>query len=388
MSETIQIEKILNIVKSKMEAHKEFKDAYNEQLALDFDLFNFFAIGENKVSQILAYFLNPNEAHGQSDKFLKEFLSLFFDEKDGEAINNKYSVFDSKKLHIKCEHIITNERRIDVFMKLGSQYIAIENKIWAKDQENQLADYSNYLNNISHGNYVLFYLNPFGQKPSIASIEEKLLKSLCESKQVKTISYKSEIFALLDRWLLVCKADNVSFFIKNFKQHLSSKFLGVKPHNMTNTLKDLLYKNQPEIATIINAYNELQQNAIKKLEGAGRYLDKMDTVMQGQITLNKVNNFSFEGKRAYKWGLQIGQDKIYIQIIQDKLTLFLSYYTEESTSAEFEQKIIDIKSKQIFSRKSEFDSSVSKDEIIKDFLKYVDIAQDLFSNTDQYSGSN
>lgn len=379
MSETAQIDKILHIVQSKMEAHKEFRDAYNEQLALDFDLFNFFSVGENKVSQILAYFLNPNETHGQSDKFLKEFLSHFYDEVDEVGVlNNKYTNIDLKKVHIKCEHIINNNRRIDLFIQLDNQYIAIENKIWAQDQKEQLKDYSTYLNNVSRGNYSLLYLNPYGHNPSIGSIEQELHSALVQSKHLRTISYKREIFALLDRWLLVCKADNVSFFIKQFKQHLSTKFLGLKSYNMTQTLKDLIYTNQPEIETILNAYNELQQKAINKLEGAGSYLDKMGIDEEDKIILTKVNNIFHDGKRGYKWGLQLGQDKIYIQIIQDKLKLFLSYYTEENTSAEFEQKVINVKSKQIFSRSKEFDSSVSKDEIIKDFLIYVETAKRLF----------
>ena len=383
MSETAQIEKILHIVKSKMEAHKEFRDAYNEQLALDFNLFNFFSVGENKVSQILAYFLNPNETHGQSDKFLKEFLSHFYDViGENGVLNNKYNGIDLKNVLIKCEHIITDNRRIDLFIQLDNQYIAIENKIWAQDQKEQLKDYSTYLNNISKGNYSLLYLNPYGHNPSIESIEQELHSALVQSKHLRTISYKREIFTLLDRWLLVCKADNISFFIKQFKQHLSTKFLGLKSHNMTQALKDLVYTNQPEIETILNAYNELLQKAINKLEGAGRELDKLDYSMPEEIIIKKASNFIYEGRRGYKWSLEKGKDKIFIQIIQDKLELFTSYYTEDGTSEDFENRILNMQIEDNkFARKRPLDATISKDEIIAEFLKYVSTGLKLFSNT-------
>jgi len=72
-----EIENILNIVKSRIDAHYKFKKEYNRQLALDFSLFQFFSVGENKISQVLAYFLDIHQNHGQGDIFLSEFLKAF-----------------------------------------------------------------------------------------------------------------------------------------------------------------------------------------------------------------------------------------------------------------------------------------------------------------------
>jgi hypothetical protein len=54
----LAIENLLDIVKSKIEAHLKFKKEYDKQLAFDFNLFQFFSVGENKNSQVLAYFLD------------------------------------------------------------------------------------------------------------------------------------------------------------------------------------------------------------------------------------------------------------------------------------------------------------------------------------------
>ena len=41
MEDLTNLEKIINSTNSKIEARNEFKNAYNKQLAFDFDLFNF-----------------------------------------------------------------------------------------------------------------------------------------------------------------------------------------------------------------------------------------------------------------------------------------------------------------------------------------------------------
>ncbi len=132
--ELIEIEHLLTIVKSRIDAHLKFKEEYNTQLAFDFSLFQFFSIGENKISQVLAFFLDINQNHGQGDIFLKEFIKTFY-EKDIEI----------KQIENVCEKVITKNRRIDVYIELKDLTIAIENKIWADDQNNQLRDYSNFL---------------------------------------------------------------------------------------------------------------------------------------------------------------------------------------------------------------------------------------------------
>jgi hypothetical protein len=134
MNDFTKIEKILSKLKSKIDAHKEFKKEYNKQLAFDFSLFNFFNVGENKVSQILAYFLDEKQNHGQGDLFLKEFVNQFY----GKEIDTTNSI------NI-CEKVITQNRRIDIYLEIGELIIAIENKIWADDQHNQLKDYATYL---------------------------------------------------------------------------------------------------------------------------------------------------------------------------------------------------------------------------------------------------
>jgi hypothetical protein len=79
MEEFKEIKNIINVVKSRIDAHLKFKREYDKQLAFDFSLFQFFSIGENKISQVLAYFLDEKQNHGQGDIFLREFVKAFYD---------------------------------------------------------------------------------------------------------------------------------------------------------------------------------------------------------------------------------------------------------------------------------------------------------------------
>ncbi|HKK60875.1 MAG TPA: PD-(D/E)XK nuclease family protein, partial [Salinivirga sp.] len=56
----------------------------------------------------LAYFLNPKGTHGQGDVFLKAFIEKFYKED---------CLYDN--VCIKTEEPITNNRRIDVFIRLN-----------------------------------------------------------------------------------------------------------------------------------------------------------------------------------------------------------------------------------------------------------------------------
>ena len=104
-----------------------------------FNLINFISriwgIGETKHSQILGFFLNPRENHGQGGLFLKLFL-----EKLGFETNN----FNPKDWTVDVEQRSNSRDQIDILIQsrqLGIS-IAIENKSnGAKDQSHQLYRY-------------------------------------------------------------------------------------------------------------------------------------------------------------------------------------------------------------------------------------------------------
>lgn len=324
-------ETILLEVKSRLELHKQFKEAYNKQLAIDFNFLNFFDIGENKISELLAFFINPKSSHGQQDAFLREFLRILVFEVEDKTISE-----------IQCEKGIDKKRRIDLYIKFKSgEIIAIENKVWAKDQHNQLLDYANYLKKKTP-KYKLFYLNPYGHNPSEDSIEEKDKNKLESEDCFQIIKYTSEINDIVSAWISVCEADNVSYFLKQFKQYLNHKFLGKNTFNMKDNLKDLVYSNINEVSELVNAYNSIDNNIQAVFDRVVKDLKKEKLQTSEHFEIGSEGPFYIKGKEgymAYKVYIKKDNNKIWIHFSKKGLFLFSSHYFEQSTSEEFINKL-------------------------------------------------
>ncbi|WP_299368275.1 PD-(D/E)XK nuclease family protein [Winogradskyella sp.] len=324
--EVINIKKILLIVQSQIDAHLRFKKEYNKQLALDFNLFQFFSIGENKISQILAYFLDVNQNHGQGDIFLSEFIKSFTNERI--EIDQVVNI---------CEKIITNKRRLDIYIKIKGLTIGIENKIWADDQNNQLKDYSTFLEKSSKGNYILFYLNPYGTKPSQKSIDKELSQKLYNENKLKVISYKQDLIPLINTWLIKCEADNVSYFLKEFKKYLEFKFLGKNSLNMSKELREIIFNNEREVRQLVNEYKNIENEVLSQLNSVGKELDKIHLNFDEDIEISKSGLFNWENTRVYKYSISKNGNKIWIQFVKEEINLFSNYYLQDGTDLIFNE---------------------------------------------------
>ncbi len=174
------------------EVQQRHTDALARATGEHFNIFQILGIGHLEVkthSPILGELLNPKGHHGQGAAFLRLFLSKF-----------KITDFDAKSemATIELEYyvgLVTEKSggRIDIVVKDGKgSTIEIENKIYAKDQENQMARYSN-----SNPKAHLFYLTLDGRKPSNHSSA-----TLIDIKY-KCISYAEDILA----WLNECRKE-------------------------------------------------------------------------------------------------------------------------------------------------------------------------------------
>ena len=368
MSEFEKIEKLLRVVKSKIEAHNEFKREYDRQLAFDFSLFNFFNVGENKVSQILAYFLDEKQNHGQGNAFLNEFVSMFYN----QEIDTSYS-FNV------CEKATTKNRRIDIYIELPNTTIAIENKIWADDQRNQLKDYATYLEKKTKGNFLLFYLTPYGSEPSEKSIDEILKQELIENEKLKIISYKHDIIDLINRWLVICEAESVSHFIKEFKKFLEIKFLGNNTLNMSKNLREIIYQNQTEVESLVAEYKAIENEIILKLNETGKALEKETPKLNPDLEFSRSGLFNWGGARVYKFSVSKDENKIWVQLVKDEIHLYSNYYVQDGSNAMFEE----IAASSGLNDEVIVDHKQSKKELIKLFLQQVEMTNGIFEKYDK-----
>jgi PD-(D/E)XK nuclease superfamily len=361
MDEYKEIRNLLNIVKSRIDTHSDFKKKYDKQLAFDFSLFNFFSIGENKVSQILAYFLDEKQNHGQGNIFLNEFVKLFY----SKEIDTKHSI------NI-CEKIITEKRRIDIYIELNGLIIAIENKIWADDQHNQLKDYTTFLEKKSKGNYLLLYLNPYGTEPTIKSIDESTKINLIKEEKFKIISYKNDIINLINKWLIICEADNVTYFLKEFKKYIEIKFSGKNTLNMSKDLRTIIENNKREVHQLVKEYKEIENEVLNKLNLIGKELDKIN-IVETELKIDKSGLFNWDNTRVYKYSISKNQNKIWVQLVKNEIDLVSCYYLQEGTDPKFNEILNDLNINNIILN---HEKGVS--ELITLFLNQVEIVKKSF----------
>ena len=360
-NEIQEIEILLNIVKSRIDAHLKFKKEYDKQLAFDFSLFQFFSIGENKISQVLAYFLDVYQNHGQGDMFLNEFIKTFY----GKEI-------EITQYENVCEKVISKKRRLDIYIKLKNLTIAIENKIWADDQNNQLKDYSQFLERKSQGNYLLLYLNPYGLEPKTKSIGDKLKETLLQQNRLKVIGYKQDLIPIINSWLVNCEADNVSYFLKEFKKYLEVKFLGKNTLKMSKELRDIIYNNEREVQQLVNEYKRIENEVLAILNTVGKELDKINSDVDSGIEISKSGLFNWEGARVYKYSVSKNENKIWVQFVKKEIHLYSNYYLQEGT----DNIINDILNESGINRHLKINHKLSKTELVDIFLNQVKIAND------------
>lgn len=164
----------------------------------NFNIFKVMDMQSNEVnlhSSFIAELLNPEGSHGQGNAFLK----LFTKQCEIENFNIENAIAEVEKYIGEINEDYTEGGRIDIIIEDNKKRkIIIENKIYAKDQKNQLLRYYNYDTNAD-----IFYLTLYGEVPSDYSIGEGGLKM----EDVKLLSYSQDVKS----WLEECKKEAVNF---------------------------------------------------------------------------------------------------------------------------------------------------------------------------------
>jgi len=196
-------------------ANKEKTDIY---LASDFNIFeNIISPDENKISDIIAFLLDPKESHGQKDIFYKKFV---------EILEIKQNI-NYEKLSISREsptlYIENSRRRIDITIDHDRRFaIGIENKPWAGEQIDQIKDYSEDLRKEYKDNYILIYLSGNGSEPNSISKEKR--EYLKRNNKLKSISYSIELKFWLEECYKECKADKIRWLLNDLISYIEDYF--------------------------------------------------------------------------------------------------------------------------------------------------------------------
>jgi hypothetical protein len=295
MIEEPQVNKYFSGLSATIKSVREVQKIYDPIVAFNFNSLNFFKPGENKVSEILAFFLDPKKPHGQGAKFLELFL---------KKIEFDKNILDLTKVECECEHGIEGQRRIDVLIKFGDNDfgIAIENKLWGKDQENQLKDYNEALKNKGFKTgYLLLYLTPYQNDPRKESIDVKLYEHLTKNGRLQTIGYTDHIIGCVHDWAMNCTADRVRSFLLDFEQYLKNEFLGEIIMDENKIIAEYALKNEENLEVAFGTFNAF--NTVQK-----QLMEKLASQFEGiaiKYGFSPINNLSLEQNSYFHFSKEI-----------------------------------------------------------------------------------
>jgi UDP-N-acetylmuramyl pentapeptide synthase len=106
---------------------------------------------------------------------------------------------------------------MDIFIETESDFIIIENKINAGDQENQIKDYVEYVKThyeVSNNVFVC-YLTKFGVEPTEKSITKEQLNILRKNNQFVSLSYSEDVL----NWLSKLTVKENEEVLKSGREH-------------------------------------------------------------------------------------------------------------------------------------------------------------------------
>lgn len=148
---------------------------------------------EVHICQVVKELIDPRGSHCQGDVYLRLFIEHVLKLQD-EFSDELYS-----KTVVTAEHLIDENRRIDIYIKAGKKFaIPIEAKIWAGDQYAQCHDYYEYAKAEGAEKVALYYLTCDGHMPSEDSTKGMTLK---EIEEIRLITFRDEIICWLEECL-------------------------------------------------------------------------------------------------------------------------------------------------------------------------------------------
>lgn len=340
-NEECTMEKMLIRVSEIIKKHDELAERNGEK-------FNIFSILDREKKEVsthsrfIAELLSPKGTHGQKDKFLKYFIEELKNENDG--IKEKLDTFDSSSAIIEVEKSIGNKRfdndkplggQIDILIHDSSNnYIVIENKIDADDQDYQLLRYYNYINYENKYNGLILYLTPDKRHAKPASTTYKTSELRC-NEHYYCISYRDFI---LD-WLEKCikKIETIPIINESFKQYI---ILIQKITNQLNTtemaeINKIIQENLLASSKINIEYDKALEKVAKSLRNA--IINKLESSYpQFKIEKNdtKTNNYKNETERFVGIfisidGMMIGIESFNTKGTFNKGNLFIGIFNNE-----------------------------------------------------------
>ena len=179
---------------------------------------------ENVVSNIIIFYLNPNEEHDLNDIVLKSLLQVF-----KNKTNYDYNELDFSTISTFREYMTLKGNRIDIVLQSNEIVIGIENKIQA-GVYNDLEDYATTLEKLNKRNLkILLSLKDETEIAEQAKFTNILYSEFFEILKNKLKNYKNK----KNKWYVY-----LIDFIKNMEGYKMEKYMESKIYNWIKNNKD------------------------------------------------------------------------------------------------------------------------------------------------------
>lgn len=250
----IHIKNFFSIATTNIKLIEEVRRHFGRETSPRFNSFDFWWIDENKVSEILAFFLNPNENHEQGDIYLKHFID--------KLKLNHFVCMEGDKIKVQCEYSTNERRRIDIVIFNHSQdwVIGIENKINRQtvDQPKQLEHYNTYLAQKAK-DYCLIYLAPKDKEIWEESMSRIIQKELQVANKFKHLTYEDDLIGCISEFAMMTESMRVRSFLKDFEKTLSRRYMGERYLDGKKVIVDLVKGDIENLEVLFLARNALPE---------------------------------------------------------------------------------------------------------------------------------
>jgi len=252
-------------------------------------------------SRMIGDMLNPNGSHGMGSQFLMLFLELEPMKNTPKPSNLERVVCTVEKNYGSIDHEKNKGGSIDIILEGFDRPLVIENKIYARDQENQLLRYHNQLN----GNCDLFYLTLFGEEPTGKSTGGEDLNITC-------ISYNAHIL----EWLKNCHELTIDrpLLRETLKQYINIvKYLTGQSMNddMNDEIFKLIEENKESLGELrIHLNNYVNYYLKERIQEIFKEIKKDESLIN--LLAEEPVLFPYEGQFIYNFEFGTEEGKVVI----------------------------------------------------------------------------
>ena len=270
MPELEAIKNLLDQTGAELRAWHAAKAALGRQYAPDFRLSQFFRSDEMGLSAMFAFLLDPQATHGQGDSYLVEFLKAC--DLSDIAITQH---FLRVPITVKTEVQTIGQRRADIVVTSPTSTLLIENKPWAGDQKDQIADYARWLNHERPGKIV--YLCQ--EQPSADSIALDARKDLERAGRYVRLD-----FMAVRQWLVRCLAvtipPTVRTFLQSLIEYVDMTIIRETPDMLDPNIRTLINHNIEAAFAIAESVPDFKKKVLEDfLADLGKRLDTQGFVL-------------------------------------------------------------------------------------------------------------